>query len=329
MMSDDSLAMEKVAEAPAGLDVASPPPTVEVAPASVGDAPSRGGWLLWLALGVVSVAAFQGLFAYFWERWTQDQSPFGYGYFVPPTVLFLVWCRLRLSRGRPRVSGHSLALVGIVLLALTQCVALLSGVTLLQSIVFYGLLLLVPYYLWGPYVFAAIGGPLAYSAVMIPWPGQFTANLLLPSQLVSTKIATAMLSSVGTKSYVEGTLVYLPSYNFEVAAACSGLTILFPVVAIAILNVMMVRAAMWRKLVVVAFALPLAVLANGIRIAGIGLIGDGGSPQLADQLHDPSGWIAVGIAVVMLMMVQAAMKCNNFLPEYMPPFGAEPKEVPQ
>jgi exosortase len=288
--------------------------------------PERRPIVLWALLGMAFLAAFSGLFAYYWDRWTAAHSPFGYGFFVPPTVIFLIWCHRHQIRQAPLRSPNGLALAGIILFALVHAVALISAVTILQSVAFMGLLLLVPYYLWGGAIYIHLVGPLLYTATMIPWPGQFTAKLLLPSQLVSTAVATKMMDLAGLRGWVEGTTVFLPNYNFEVAAACSGLTILFPVIAIAILNMMMVHASLARKLLVIAMALPLAVVANGFRIVMIGSIGNYGSPELADKLHDPSGWMAVGVAVIMLMGVQALFGCSNFKDQYMPPFTAESPE---
>ncbi|MCX7800410.1 MAG: exosortase/archaeosortase family protein [Fimbriimonadales bacterium] len=278
------------------------------------------------SLGPLSVAlvalffllAFWGLFGEFWSRWTMEHSPFGYGYLVPPTVAYLVWRRWRVARVEPVESGRWYGWTGIAAAVLLHLVGVLSAVTTLQSAAFLALVLLVPYVLWGGRVFRHLWAPLAYSATMIPWPDQLTSRLLLPSQEVSTRLAVALLDFAGVHSYVQGTNVYTPNYHFEVARACSGLTILFPVAAIAILNAMMADAARWKKALLVASALPLSVLANSFRIALVGWIGDHGGAPLADRLHDASGWVGVLLAIVLLTLVQVRLGMLQYLPEYLP-----------
>src|ERR1700683_1449061 len=49
---------------------------------------------VWLAVGILVVAfglSHAPLFVYFWQRWTEEHGPFGYGYFVPPCVVYLLW----------------------------------------------------------------------------------------------------------------------------------------------------------------------------------------------------------------------------------------------
>lgn len=270
---------------------------------------------------VLFLVAFWGLFAEFWTRWTMEHSPFGYGYLVPPTVAFLVWRRWRLARRERAETGRWFGWVGIAAAVSLHLVGVLSAVTTLQSVAFLALVLLVPYVLWGPRVFRHLWAPLAYSATMIPWPDQLTSRLLLPSQEASTKLAVALLDISGARSYVQGTSVFTPNYQFEVARACSGLTILFPVLAIAILNAMIADAAPWKKALLVASAVPLSVAANSLRIAMVGWIGEYGGASAANRLHDASGWIGVIFAIVLLTLLQARMGMMRYQPEYLP--GAE------
>jgi len=270
---------------------------------------------------ILFLLAFWGLLAEFWARWTMDHSPFGYGYLVPPTVAFLVWRRWLVSRSEPVEAGRWPVWAGIVAALLVHAVGVLSAVTALQSAAFVALVLLIPAAILGPKVFRHLWAPLAYTAAMVPWPDQITSRLLLPSQEVSTALAARMLDFAGIQSYVQATSVYTPNYQFEVARACSGLTILFPVVAIAILNAMMVQAPAWKKAALVALALPLSVLANSFRIALIGWIGEHGGADLANRLHDSSGLVGVIVAIVLLTLIQGRMGILQYLPEYLP--GAE------
>lgn len=283
--------------------------------------PSVAGVVVLLASAVV----FSQLFQYYWDQWNKDHSPFGFGYLVPPTVAYLLWCKRNAIKSAESASGSKLVLLLIGVAVLAEMLGMFTLFNFLQSLAFMVLLMAVPYYLWGRAVYAKIWGPLAFTATMVPWPEQITSRVLVPSQLLSTKLAAAMLNIAGTGPSVDGTTVTLNNYHFEVAVACSGLTILFPVIAIAILNGMMVDAALWRKALLVALAVPISLFANSLRIAIIGMIGNAGGEGLAARLHDSSGIFGVIIAIVFLTLAQWWLKCLHYHADYMPSFAREPE----
>lgn len=276
-----------------------------------------------IALLALAVVAFWDWLKYDWAQWTKDYSPFGYGYLVPPTIAYLLWCKRKAIRAAAPSPGRAWVVLPIAFALVVQIVGMMSSFNLLQSVGFAIMILAIPYLVWGSEVFRVVWGPLAFSWTMIPWPDQVTSLVLLPSQLLSTKIAARMLETVGVSTTVEATYVYLPNYSFEVAKACSGLTILFPVAAIAILNCMMVVAPLWRKALVLLLAVPVSMISNALRIAIIGLIGNSGGAKLAETLHDSSGLFGVFIAIILLTLVQWVLKCLHYHPDYMPTFGAE------
>ncbi len=277
---------------------------------------------VWAVLVAMSLA-FWPTYTYWWSAWTAEQSPFGFGYFVPPTVAFLIWARRGKIAEEPKVAGHPLVWVPILAAVALQCLALIARINVLQSRAFLILALPVPYLDWGGRVSRHIWGALAYLATMLPWPQQFHGRLLLPSQELSTTLSTTLLGWTGVPTLVEGTTVNTPHYAFEVAAACSGLTILFPVFSIVILTCLMLRTSWWKIAALLLLAAPLSVFANAVRIWTIALIGEFRGAELADTLHDPSGWMAVVFATLVLMGILAAMRCTEYKPEYMPALGEE------
>lgn len=291
-----------------------------------------GNWLfnrhaapIWLLIGLFTLA-FWPTYVYWWERWTMYQSAFGYGYLVPPSVLFLIWCRRRQIAAAPKKAGHPLILIPILAAVLLQCAGLIARVSIVQSFAFFVLLMSVPYFVWGGAVYRHIWGALAYAATMLPWPPQIYGKLLLPAQEISTALAVRMLGMTGAAPEVtNGTTVSTGGgYEFEVAAACSGLTIVFPVIAITIMTVMMIRAPWWKIVFLLAIAFPLSIFANAVRIWTIAMIGDRWGADLANSLHDPSGIAAVVFATIVLTLIMWAMKAMDYKPEYMP--GGTPQE---
>jgi exosortase len=277
-----------------------------------------------IVLILVIAVAFAPLFRYFWHRWwEEDHAPFGYGYFIPPTCLYLLWCR-RDKLAAAKVEPAPWWAWGI--LGLTVFVLLLgirASVTVVESLAFASALVVVPYCIWGKNVLKHSWGALLYGWTMIPWPGQATGGLLIRMQQLSTDQASWVFNHLGISSLIDGTTVWLPNFNFEVAVACAGLTILFPTLSIAILTAMMVKAKMWQKLLLIVVSIPISIIANTLRIVLIGYIGNSGGKDLAEKLHDASGIVGVILASFVLYFVGLLIGCGKYLPEYTPTFGQE------
>lgn len=287
---------------------------------------SRPGWIAFGALVLLFCISYAHLFMYFWQRWTEEHGPFGYGYFVPPSVAYLLWANRNDIKAAPILPSRPFGWIAVAVLVLMQLVGLISGVTLIQSFTFIGLLLALPYCVWGPARFKVLWAPLLYTAAMIPWPGQISNILLFDMQQLSIRMAAKFFSMIGLQPLIDGPTVNLPHYSFDVAPACAGLTILFPTVACAVLTVMMLQAALWRKLFYVLLSVPISILTNGGRISLVGIIGNLGGTDLAARLHDASGFFGVVICVIVLSMIGSLIGCSRYKDQYMPSWAKEPEE---
>jgi exosortase len=288
--------------------------------------PARAVWIGIGSLAVLFCLSYAHLFMYFWQRWTEEHGPFGYGYFVPPSVIYLLWANRNQIKTAPVTPTKAAGWVAVGVLVLMQLVGIISGVTIIQSFTFVGLLLALPYCIWGPERFKVLWAPLLYTAAMIPWPGQISNILLFDMQQISIKMADKFFSMLGMMPEVDGPTVNLPHYSFDVAPACAGLTILFPTVACAILTVMMLEAQLWRKLLYVGLSIPISILTNGGRISLVGIIGNQGGTELAAKLHDASGFFGVVICVIILSMIGSLIGCSKYKDQYMPAWAKEPEE---
>jgi exosortase len=279
--------------------------------------------LLLGGLTVLFCLSYTHLFLYFWQRWTEDHGPFGFGYFVPPSVAYLLWANRQSIKEAPLLPAKGSAWVAVGLLALLQVVGAVANVTFVQSITFMGLLLAIPYCIWGPAKFKVLWAPLLFTATMIPWPGQISNVLLFKMQHLSVLMAAQLFSWLHLQPVIDGTSIILPQYMFDVAPACAGLTILFPTVACAILTVMMLKANLWRKLLYVGLSVPVSILTNGARISLVGIIGNMGGTDLASRLHDASGFLGVIVSVIVLSIIGTMIGCATYKDEYMPKWARE------
>ncbi|MEO5959501.1 MAG: exosortase/archaeosortase family protein, partial [Opitutaceae bacterium] len=128
---------------------------------------------------------------------------------------------------------------------------------------------------------------------------------------VSTWIAHAS----GIEVLRSGTQLLAPDgrYNYDVAAACSGVRSLTALTALALLMGYVSFNSVWRRGVVLALCFPLVYVGNVIRIVAIILAAQAGGQAWGERAHDIMG---VGVFAIVLGGVFAAVKAmETFVPE--------------
>jgi exosortase len=97
--------------------------------------------------------------------------------------------------------------------------------------------------------------------------------------------------------------------TLEVAEACSGIRSLISLLALAIIYGYFLEPSLWRRLVLVAAAVPIAVVANALRIMGTGLLVEYWSPEMATGFfHAFSGWLIFVLALFLLVVFHRVLR---------------------
>src|SRR5262252_294691 len=128
----------------------------------------------------------------------------------------------------------------------------------------------------GGAVVRVLAAPLAFVLMAVPLPALLVNTVTLPLQFTASRIAEATLVTAGVPVFRDGNVLDLPSATLEVAEACSGLRSLVSLTAIAVLLAWSAsrapdrptRSMLPRGLAIVAAAVPVAIVMNGLRIAG-------------------------------------------------------------
>lgn len=231
-----------------------------------------------------------------------DASPmYSYAYTVPLISLYVLWSRRHELLTRPpvpaRAAGAVVVACALALLTLGQ----VAAIQIVQQLSFLVALAGVVLFLFGARYLAVSAPALGYLLFMIPFWDTFTEPLHLPFQNNSATLGVAMLRAVGVPAYREATVIALPNVTIEVARACSGVNYLIAVLALA-LPLSFLRLEGWtRRAVLIASALLIAALANGLRVALIGTLAylEIGSP-LHGPFHVLHGLFVAGVGYVAL-----------------------------
>ncbi len=231
-----------------------------------------------------------------------DNSPmYSYGYTVPLVSAYLLWSRREVWRTlTPRPSWAAGAAVLLVAMGMTVA-ARAGGLQIVEQLAFLVALTAAVLLLLGTAYLRVAWASLAYLLLMIPiWDG-FTEPLHEPFQQRSAAIGVWLLHLIGVPAFREGTFITLPTMQIEVARVCSGVNYLVAVVALGLpLGYLFLRGN-GRRLLLLAIAVVVAALSNGLRVALICTLAyyDVGSP-LHGPFHVLHGLFVAGVGYVVL-----------------------------
>jgi exosortase len=138
---------------------------------------------------------------------------------------------------------------------------------------------------------------------MVPIPFSAETWLSVPLQRLATKLSTTCLVMLGQPALAEGNTIWIGDQQLFIEEACSGLRIFVGIFALAFAFALFSRWSWWQKGLALAAALPIAIIANMIRIVATGLLYELVSGEAAMHFsHDLSGLIMIPIAAFMFWL---------------------------
>lgn len=266
---------------------------------------SAGGRSPWRLAGSVIVLVLAGILGIFHETaasihsvWASSET-FSHGYVIVPIVLFLVWQRRqRLAAVEPR--PWPWALGGLVVAGLAWLVAAAGDVTGIQH---FALAAMIPFTVWavlGHTATRVLVFPLAYLFFAVP----FGAFLIQPMMILTADMTVGLVRASGVPVYREALEFSLPSGNWSVIEACSGLRYLIASIALGVLYAHLMYRAFWRQAVFVLAAIVVPIIANGLRAYMIVMIGHLSGMEYAVGVdHLLYGWVFFGIVIFLLFWI--------------------------
>ena len=164
--------------------------------------------------------------------------------------------------------------------------------------------------LWGWPAVRALRFPLLFLLFMVPLPGVLLVAVSFKMKLAAAAAVTQLLALLGIPASQAGSMIHVPGLSVIVDDTCSGLRSLISLLALATLWTALLppAAPRWRKGIILAAAVPVALLANIVRILILVLVGVFAGPRAAEGfIHYGSGLVVFGIALAALMLLSAAL----------------------
>jgi exosortase len=257
--------------------------------------------------GLLVVAGFLWLY---WQvlsklvgAWATDDN-YSHGFFIIPLAAYFAWERRRRfldAPARPSALGLVVVIGSIFLLA-----AGVIGAELFSTrISILGTLVGIVLFLFGWNRLRVLLFPLAFLLLMVPLPAILFNQIAFPLQLLASRVGELAITAANVPVLREGNLLVLPNTTLEVAEACSGIRSLVSLLTLGIVFGYFADSRPWVRTLIALSTIPVAILSNGMRVAGTGIAAHRFGTAVAEGFfHEFSGWLLFVVAFLMLLGLQ-------------------------
>ena len=238
-----------------------------------------------------------------WAICGKTEYDYGHGRFVPLAMAFLIFRSRKKIFSAPRSSewwGLAILLLGIFFYIVSYRTIQARVAVGSIPFVLFGLIA----FIWGRHVARHFIFPLMLVYFAIPLPGLTQATNSL--QVVATQIAYHVSSFCGADIIAAGTNIQSAGGKWDalkIAEGCSGVRSLIALTFIAAVYGNLTQDKVWKQIVLIGVSVPLAILANSIRVTTIVLIAEYWDADFAAKTyHNFSGFIffPMGLAGLLL-----------------------------
>lgn len=235
------------------------------------------------------------------SRWSTDPQ-YSHGFFIPILAAMIAWHRKdRFSAIPTRPHWHGIlfvaAGVGAYLLGARIYFDWIQYAALLP--ILYGVALIVGGVWCGRVTWPAV----LFLLFMIPLPFFVETAMARPLQSLAGQWSTFLLQTCGIAAIRTGNLINVEGHVLGVAEACSGLRMLVVFFAIAAAVAIFMERSWIQKLILIASAVPIALICNVLRITVTGMLYVSCGAEVAERVfHDVAGWLMMPLALGMMWL---------------------------
>jgi exosortase A len=230
-----------------------------------------------------------------WNR----SGTFAHGYVVLPISLWMIWQR-RATLARLPVRPYWPALAALAACGAIWLLAELGGVLTAAQYAFAAMLPLTALAILGKRIARAIAFPLLFVLFAVPFGEVFIPPLID----ITANFTVAAIRATGIPVLREGNSFALPSGNWSVVEACSGLRYLISSITLGCLYASLTYRSRWRQAAFVLCSILVPIIANGMRAFMIVMIGHLSGMKLAVGVdHIIYGWVFFGIVMFLLFWI--------------------------
>lgn len=244
------------------------------------------------------------------ETWSRSET-YTHGFLVPPIALWLIW-RIRHSVATLTPRPNLMALLALGVSGFFWLLGEMAAVGVVSQYALTTMLILAVPAVLGVQVAWRIAFPLAFLYFAVPF-GEFA----LPQMIDWTADFTVLgLRLSGIPVFREGTEFVIPSGNWSVVEACSGVRYLIASLTVGTLFAYLSYRSLVRRLAFVAVSVIVPLIANWVRAYMIVMLGHLSGNKIAVGVdHLIYGWLFFGIVIMAMFWIGSRWREDGDLPQ--------------
>lgn len=255
-------------------------------------------WIAWF--GGLLLLCYAPILYRMGVQWATDEN-MGHGFFVPLVAGLVVWQRRDALLATPRTT-NGWGLVLVIFGALLSLGATLGAELFTARLSFVIALFGVVLYLCGTQWTKLLLFPFALLLFMIPIPAIIYAQLTLKLQILASQLGEMLITAMGIPVLRSGNTLQLPSQTLDIAEACSGIRSLLSLMFLSLVYAYFTDKKVWMRWALLIATVPIAIGANGVRVALTGLLSEINTKLATGIYHETEGYIVFIVALAALIV---------------------------
>lgn len=251
-----------------------------------------------LACILIVPAILHETFLFMAKTWNNDDR-YLHGFFIFPIVFWLIWSKSEALL-KCSVRPEPKALILLVILSFLWMLANVIGVQIVQQFLMVTIIIVSILIVLGRAIISTILFPLFFLYLSIPFGTSFIPILMD----VTASFVVIMVQLVGVPIYREGLYFNLPSGNWSVEEACSGLNYFIAGITLGLLYAYLTYSSTKKRAIFLVVIVVVSILGNWLSAFGIIMIGHYSDMQYGTGGdHTFYGWIFFGLIICGLFYI--------------------------
>jgi exosortase A len=253
---------------------------------------------------VVLLAVFHDTARSIVSIWLRSET-FAHGLLIVPIALYLIWNKRSEVASVMDATVNSKILLLMVPLGFAWLLADLVHVLVVQQLAMVAILIVGLWYILGDKVTGLLVFPLGFLFLGVP----MGEGLIAPMMELTAASTVKLVQLSGIPVYRDGMYFSLPSGNWSVVEACSGVRYLIASFTLGVLYAYMTYTSSARRILFVVASIIVPIFANLIRAYLIVMLGHWSDMTIATGVdHLVYGWVFFGFVMFLLFWIGSAWR---------------------
>jgi exosortase len=260
-----------------------------------------------ILLAILLSLLYLRTFIWLANTWLTDPV-YSHGILIPVISLFLAWRNVREKDIRD-ADPFKLGIIPLTFGILLYIIGAITIFPFLSAISFLFVLCGLILYLYGKEMMRSLLFPVLFLIFAIPIPVVPAITSILQS--ISSRYSALTLEMLGVAVVRTGSEIQLKDCSFSIGMPCSGMNTLISLLAVSAIFIYLLKCPLLKKAALFCITIPVAIVANIIRVTSIILIADHYGVEVAMKLfHDFSSPFLFIIAFIFLIILSKLMRCR-------------------